>query len=86
MGINNFHGEFVGRPNASLLKKLPHLPIDWPRIKEGIIKSRIVLKCNLFDLQNINKDIKPPIKAPWIAIPPSHIARKDGSLIFKFRK
>ena len=47
MGINNFHGEFVGRPNASLLKKLPHLPIDCPRIKEGIIRSRIVLKGNL---------------------------------------
>ena len=51
MGMNNFQGKSVGIPNASLLKKLPHLPIDWPRIIDGINISIKVFKLIFFDLQ-----------------------------------
>ena len=44
MGIINFQGKSVGIPNASLLKKFPHLPIDWPRIIDGINISIKVFK------------------------------------------
>ena len=78
IGINNFQGKFVGTPNASLLKKFPHLPIDCPRIIEGINISIKVFKLIFFDLQKQIIDINPPIRPPWIAMPPSQTARKEG--------
>ena len=78
MGINNFQGKFVGTPKASLLKKFPHLPIDCPRIIDGISISTKDFKLIFFDLQKQIIDINPPIKPPWIAMPPSQTARKEG--------
>ena len=81
MGINNFQGKSVGIPNASLLKKLPHLPIDWPRIIDGINISIKVFKWIFLDLQKNKIHKNPPNKPPWIAMPPYQIARKEGILI-----
>ena len=78
MGINNFQGKFVGTPKASLLKKFPPLPIDCPRIIEGINISIKVFKWTFFDLQKNIIDNNPPIRPPWIAMPPSQTARKEG--------
>ena len=78
MGINNFQGKSVGIPKASLLKKFPHLPMDWPRIIDGINISIKVFKWIFLDLQKNKIHKNPPIKPPWIAIPPCQIARKEG--------
>ena len=53
--------------------------MDCPRIIEGIKISINVFKCIFFDLQKKIMDIKPPIRPPWIAIPPSQTARKEGN-------
>ena len=71
----------MGIPKASLLKKLPHLPIDWPRIIDGIRISKKVFISIFLDLQKRVTDINPPISPPWIAMPPSQIARKEGICI-----
>ena len=86
IGINSFQGKLVGMPNASLLKKFPQRPIDCPIITEGIIISRNDFKDKLFFLQKIKIDKNPPINAPCMAMPPSQIARKEGTLNEKFRK
>ena len=78
MGINNFQGRLVGTPKASLLKKLPHLPIDCPRIIDGIKTSKKVLILIFLDLQKKIIENNPPIRPPCIAMPPSQIARKEG--------
>ena len=78
MGINNFQGKSVGIPNASLLKKFPNLPIDCPSITDGINTSVKVFISMFLDLQKNKIDKNPPINPPWIAMPPSQIARKEG--------
>ena len=78
MGINNFQGKLVGIPKASLLKKFPHLPMDWPRITDGINISIKVFKRIFLDLQKNKIHKNPPIKPPWIAMPPCQIAIKEG--------
>ena len=47
-GINNFQGRSVGKPKASLLKKLPHRPIAWPSATEGKRVSKTSQKLSFF--------------------------------------
>ena len=46
-GINNFQGSSVGEPNASELKKFPHLPSICPEISPKHNKSAYLKKSKL---------------------------------------
>ncbi len=70
-------------PNASLLKKFPHLPIICPNIKLGAVVSATSQKFNFFILVYTITVMTPAIIPPYIASPPSLNANiLSGSSIY----
>ena len=84
-GIQSFQGRFVGKPKASELKKFPQRPMAWPSTTEGNSTSMSVQKDSRRQRQKTSIARVPPIRAPWMAMPPFQISRASSQLIWYWR-
>lgn len=68
---------FIGMPKQQPFKKQPILPIAWPRIIEGAIRSAKTQKEILRIFENISPVIIPPNMPPCMERPPCHTLNID---------